>query len=171
MGYVYEWQWEYWDEEKRQMAVTPIWMTDHEVLYDWFALEDSRSRKLEDTKRVRGGGGPHAEPPEGNFDWTREVRRRAELSRFGLPPFVTPLYHELREIWSRHKDPDVRRLALEVQTGRYTFSELAGMVAEAHFRANKPRATLEDAQKELARIRWRLLKELQRIGPIVSDKQ
>jgi hypothetical protein len=169
MGTVFEYQWEYWNEHTRQREVTPIWMTEAEACADWFAYGEPQSRRLEDTKRQRGTG-PLAEPPEGNFDWTKESRRRAELSRYGLPPFVTPLYRELREIWSKHRNPDVRRLALEVQTGRYTISELASMVAEAHFRATKPRASLEDAQKELARIRRRLLKELQRIGPITGDR-
>lgn len=171
MGIVWEWKWAYWDKQKGRMEVTPVWMTDDEALDDWFAADDPRSRKLEETKRERDGAGPLADPPEGNFDWTKEVRRRAELSRYGLPPFVTPLYGELRKIWREHRDPDVRRLALEVQTGRYAISELAGMAAEANFRANKPHATLEDAQKELARIRWRLLKELQRIGPLTDDRR
>lgn len=166
----FEWKWKYWDGQKGRMEISPIWMTDDEAIDEWFAADDPRSQKIESTKRVRGGY-PLADPPEGNFDWTREVKRRAELSRYGLPPFVTPLYGELRKIWSEHRDPDVRRLALEVQTGRYTISELAGMAAEAHFRVNKPHATLEDAQKELARIRWRLLKELQRIGPLTNDRR
>lgn len=166
----FEWKWAYWDEQNGRMEITPIWMTTDEALDEWFAADDPRSRRIESTKRSRGGPGPFADPPEGNFDWTRETRKRAERSRYGLPPFVTPLYRELREIWGKHKDPDVRRLALEVQCGRFTIAELASMAAEAHFRAEKPHATLEDARKELARIRWRLLKELQRIGPLTERK-
>jgi hypothetical protein len=114
-------------------------MIEAEACAGWFAYGEPQSNRLEDTERQRGAV-PLAEPPGGNFDWTKESRRRAEIiSRYRPPPFVTPLYRELREISSKHRNPDVRQLALEVQTGRYTISELANMVVDAHFRTTKPR--------------------------------
>lgn len=169
---VWEWKWEYVDTQTGRVVETPIWMTDDEALADWHAYDDPRSRKIESSKRDRSlSNEPLVEAPAGNVDWTRERRRRAERCRYGLPPFVTPLYGELRRIWSAHRDPDVRRLALEVQAGRYAISELQAMTAEAYFYLTRHSATLEDAQKALARIRHRLHAELERIGPINNGQR
>jgi len=70
-----------------------------------------------------------------------------------------------------HRDPEVRRLALEIQTARYALSELEAMAAEAHFYATQHASTLADAQKALARIWRRLTAELQRIGPVAPKRR
>ena len=165
---VWEWKWEYLDARTGRLEATSIWMTDEEAA-DWHGYDEPQSRRLEETRRERGrNGGPVVDPPEGNVDWTRERRQRAERSRFGLPPFVTPLYGELRSIWTTHRDPDVRRLALEVQTARYAIAELQALTAEAYYDTTRHAATLQDAQKALARVRRRLAVELGRIGPITE---
>lgn len=168
---MWEWKWEYLDMPTGRIEETTIWMTTDEAM-DWHAHEHPRSRRVESSKRDRNRhDGPLIDPPAGNVDWTRETRRRAEISRYGLPPFVTPLYSELAQIWRKHRDPDVRRLALEVQTGRYALHELHSMTAEAYYYLTQRSATLEDAQKALARIRRRLHRELERIGPIDSGRR
>ncbi|WP_028219215.1 hypothetical protein [Paraburkholderia oxyphila] len=61
-------------------------------------------------------------------EWARERRKRADLFMYGLPPFETPTYDELRRLYrERRHDPDVRRLILEIQCARYAFSELAAL--------------------------------------------
>ncbi|TDV04705.1 hypothetical protein [Paraburkholderia caballeronis] len=165
---VWEWKWEYLDWRTGQLAVTSVWMTDEEAL-DWHGYEDPQSRKLQDTRRERGrNGGPEVDPPAGNVDWTRERRQRAERCKYGLPPFVTPLYRELQRIWQTHRDPEVRRLVLEIQTGRHAFAELEALAAEEYFYLTQHSATLEGARKALAKIRHRLHVEMERIGPVTG---
>lgn len=108
-----------------------------------------------------------ADPPAGNIDWPKEVRERAERSRYGLPPFMTPTYEELRH--ARKENPESRRLSLEDQTGRYALLELEAMMAEAYWYLSKDTATIAEARKSLGRIRRRLIQEKQRIGPITGD--
>lgn len=78
---------------------------------------------------------------------------------------------ELRRIWRQHPQEDVRRLALEVQCGRYAISELEAMAAEGYWYLQKEHATVADARKSLGRRRRRLMEELQRIGPITWQKR
>jgi hypothetical protein len=166
----WEWKWEYLDGRTERLQATAIWMTDAEAA-DWHGYEEPTSRKLEETRRERGrNDGPEVEPPAGNVDWTRERRQRAQRSRYGLPPFVTPLYEELRRMYATG-DPVVRRLVLEIQTDRYAYDEMDAMVAEAYFYLTQHSATLADAQKALARIRRRLTAELQRIGPVAPKRR
>jgi hypothetical protein len=69
--------------------------------------DDPRSQRLDDTRRDRNRhDGPLVEAPAGNVDWTRQRRQRAERRPYGLPPFVTPLYGELRRIYREHPHPD-----------------------------------------------------------------
>lgn len=116
--------------------------------------------------------GPDDEEPEQDRDQAtrdrlaRERRRRADISMFALPPFETPKLAELRQMWRAYRDPDVRRLILEIQCARYSILELAAMVAECHWDLTKERASLEEARKTLGRLRHRLRKELDRIGQI-----
>lgn len=97
----------------------------------------------------------------------RERRKRADISLYGLPPFVTPTYAELRKLYRRYRhDPDVRRLILEIQCARYSFSELSALAAEIHWDVSKEHASLEEARKAFARLRHRLRREIERIGQI-----
>lgn len=110
-------------------------------------------------------------PPDGGVDWTRERRKRAEVSRYGLPPFFTPTYDELRQIWKANRSEIVRRLALEVQTGRNELYELLALAAEEHWQIEKEHATVEDARKAIGRIHRRLHQVKERIGPLTGDEQ
>lgn len=168
---VWEWKWAFWDETRGGMEVTPVWMTEDEARSDWYAYDDPRSHRLEHTRRDRcSHKGELVDAPARDVDWTPERRRRAERSRYGLPPFTTPLYSELRRIWTQQSHPDVRRLALEVQTARYALAELEAMAAEAYWYISRDKATVEDAARSLARIRRRLMQEMQRIGPVTRDR-
>jgi hypothetical protein len=167
----WEWKWAAWDEAKKCFVQTPIWMTDAEACADWWAYTDQRSHKIEHTKRDRNSAPSIAaiDPPAGEIDWKREARQRAERSRYGLPPFVTPSYEELRRTWK--ENPACRRIALEVQTDRYTFAELEAMAAEEYWHLTKESATVDDGRKALARLRRRLMAELNRIGTIDSKRR
>lgn len=167
---VWEWKWALWDATRGAIGETPIWMTEDEARCDWYAYDDPRSHRLEHTRRDRNSHcGEPVDPPDKDVNWERERRKRAERSRYGLPPFVTPLYSELRRIWTEHAHPDVRRLALEVQTARYALAEIEAMAAEAHWYICRDKSTVEDATRSLARIRRRLMQEMQRIGPVTRD--
>lgn len=115
---------------------------------------------------------PDDEEPERHPDQAtrdrpaRARRRRADISAFALPPFVTPTLAELRRMWRAYRDPDVRRLLLEIQCARYAILEISAMAAEASWDLNKERANLEDARKTLGRLRSRLRKELDCVGEI-----
>ena len=49
-----------------------------------------------------------------------------------LPPFRTVTDNELRELWVRYPDPDVRRLILEVVTGRGVLEEVYSCYCTVH---------------------------------------
>jgi hypothetical protein len=167
---VWEYKWAVWDEVKACFVPTPIWLTDEEARGDWYAYEMCVYR-LDHTKRDRmHAAGPGVDPPDPKLPWQRERRIRTERRRYGLPPFFTPLDAELRRIWKQHPQEDVRRLALEVQCGRYAISELEAMAAEGYWYLQKEHATVADARKSLGRLRRRLMEELQRIGPITWQK-
>ncbi|WP_325436892.1 hypothetical protein [Pseudomonas nitroreducens] len=44
-----------------------------------------------------------------------------------LPDFRTVTQSELREFWTKYRDPDIRRLILEVQRGRNRMAEVEDM--------------------------------------------
>ena len=162
MGPLMEWKWAYWDEARACFAETPVWMTEEEARCDWHAYDDQRSYRIEHTKRDRSqSSGPLVDAPPVDVDWTRERRQRAEVSRYGLPPFMTPTYQELRRIWREHRDEEVRRLALEIQCGRYALHELEALTAEEYWHLDKDSATIQDARKALAKLRRRLMQEMQ----------
>lgn len=168
---LWEWKWAYWDEKLARFEQTAVWMTDAEACADFWAYSDQRSHKVEHTRRDRNrvAALKLVEAPARDVDWTREVRQRAERSRFGLPPFVTPSYEELRRAWK--ENPACRRFALEVQIDRYAFPELEAMAAEEFWHLSKDSATVEDGRRALARLRRRLMAELNRIGTIDSRRR
>lgn len=171
---LWEWKWAYWDESLGRFEATPVWMTDAEACADFWAYSDQRTHKLEHTKRDRKGdvvAMSLVEPPPADVNWTREARRRQERSRYGLPPFVTPTYPELRRIWKEHPQAETRRLALEVQTARYAIAELEALAAEEFWHLDRDSTTADDGRKALARVRRRLMAELQRIGPVDDGRK
>lgn len=55
-----------------------------------------------------------------------------------LPDFETVTTRELRELWVKHRAPDVRRLILEVERGRRKMDEVDSLyrsISEAYRRA------------------------------------
>ncbi|WP_321782809.1 hypothetical protein [Paraburkholderia sp. J94] len=169
---LWEWKWAAWDEKTGCFVPTPVWMTDAEARADWWAFNDQRSHKIDHAKRDRNRSiGPLIDPPADNVDWSSERQARAKVSRYKLPPFFTPTYEELRRIWSEQRNEDVRRLALEVQCGRYALSELEALTAEEYWHIDKQSATIVDARKAIARIRRRLRQEMERIGPLTGERR
>jgi len=49
-----------------------------------------------------------------------------------LPPFRSVTLAELRRIWSEYPDPDIRRLALEVERYRRLVAEIDHLSATIH---------------------------------------
>lgn len=169
---VWEWKWACWDDARGCFVATPVWMTETEARCDWYAYDDPRSHRMAHTRRDRAcHDGDVVDAPAQDVDWSRERRQRGQRSRYGLPPFVTPTYGELRRIWSRPPHPDVRRLALEIQTARYALAELEAMAAEAHWYICRDKATVDDAKRSLGYLRRRLLQEMQRIGPVTGERR
>ena len=44
-----------------------------------------------------------------------------------LPDFAPVTTREMRELWQKHRDPDVRRLILEVERGRRRMDEVGSL--------------------------------------------
>ncbi|WP_434660782.1 hypothetical protein P5W99_11120 [Paraburkholderia sp. A3BS-1L] len=168
---VWEFKWAVWNEVKLRFVPTPIWLTDEEARSDWYAY-DLCVYRLEHTRRERNRcSGPYVDPPASDLPWQRERKLRAERARYGLPPFFTPLDAELRKLWTERPEGLVRTLALEVQCGRYAISEIEAIAAEGYWHLQKEHATVAEARQTLGRLRWRLMQELQRIGPIKWERR
>ncbi|WP_322046086.1 hypothetical protein [Paraburkholderia sp. J67] len=170
MESVWEYKWAFWDDKANRFDQTPAWMTESEARSDWFYYTDPRSYAIEHTKRDRNrGADPIMDAPAADVDWTKERRRREEISRYGLPPFFTPSYAELRRMWKENRDETTRRLALEVQCGRHAIYELLALTSEVHFYLHKEPRSMEEACMAIGRIRRRLQREKDRIGPLLGD--
>jgi hypothetical protein len=165
----WEYKWAFWNEKAKRFEQTPTWMTEAEARSDWFYYTDPRSYPIEHTKRDRNRvSRPLIDAPDENVDWTKERRKREEVSRYKLPPFSTPSYEELRRMWKESRNETTRRLALEVQCGRHAIFELLALTSEVHFYLHKEPRSMEEASIAIARIRRRLQQEKDRIGPLLG---
>jgi hypothetical protein len=166
----WEYKWAFWNEKAGCFEQTPAWMTETEARSDWFYYTDPRSYAIAHTKRDRNRANrPIMGPPDEKVDWAKERRKREEISRYKLPPFSTPSYEELRQIWKEHPNGTTRRLALEVQCGRHAIFELLALTAEVHFYLHKEPRSMDEACNAIGRIRRRLQREKDRIGPLLGD--
>nr|WP_240691016.1 hypothetical protein [Burkholderia cepacia] len=101
MGTVWEYQYEYTDLEDGKVKLYPFWLTETEAGNCQTLIENDFGRKLQRRERV----GPPA--------W-REAYKVVPYGIKTLPEFDSPMHSELVELYRRERDPDVRRVILEV---------------------------------------------------------
>ncbi|MBA9833377.1 hypothetical protein J4M90_37880 [Burkholderia contaminans] len=116
MGTVWEYQWEYTDLDNGQVKLYPFWLTRSEGLRSQ-TLTEAWGRCLNHTRRERVG------PPE----W-REAFKVKPSGVKPLPEFEPPMHGELVELYRRERDPDVRRVILEVVRARRVMAEIEHLV-------------------------------------------
>ncbi|KVE36359.1 hypothetical protein [Burkholderia sp. BDU5] len=97
-NWAYVWEYTYPDTEDRTSTFFPLTVSEF-VSYIGFAPEEVDARALEETKVDR-----NVVPLKDPF-----VKHAPTM-----PSFVAPSDTELREMWRAHRDPEVRRLILEI---------------------------------------------------------
>ncbi|KVR89539.1 hypothetical protein C3743_39445 [Burkholderia contaminans] len=113
MGTVWEYQYEYTDLDNGEVKLYPFWLTEAEAGHCQTLLENDFGRKLKHTRRERVG------PPA----W-REAYKVKPHGIKTLPEFDSPMHAELVELYRRERDPDVRRVILEVVRARRVMGEI-----------------------------------------------
>ncbi|WP_231748460.1 hypothetical protein [Burkholderia sp. ABCPW 14] len=97
-NWAYVWEYTYPDTEDRTSTFFPLTVSEF-VSYIGFAPEEVDARALEDTKVDR-----NVTPLVATG-----IKRVPKM-----PDFVPPTEEELRAIWRARRDPEVRRLILEI---------------------------------------------------------
>ncbi|SEU40178.1 hypothetical protein SAMN03159335_06221 [Burkholderia cepacia] len=113
MGTVLEYQYEYTDLDDGKVKLYPFWLTEAEAGQCQTLIENDFGRKLKNTRRERVG------PPA----W-REAYKVEPIGIKPLPEFDSPTHDELVELYRRERDPDVRRVILEVVRARRMMGEI-----------------------------------------------
>ncbi|MEZ7523857.1 hypothetical protein [Burkholderia vietnamiensis] len=98
------------------MKIYPFWLTEAEAGHCETLLENDFGRKLKNTRRERVG------PPA----W-REAFKAKPGGIKPLPEFDSPMHAELVELYRRERDPDVRRVILEVVRARRVMGEIENL--------------------------------------------
>ncbi|WP_244109349.1 hypothetical protein [Burkholderia anthina] len=96
--WAYIWEYTHIESGERRCTYVPVTAGEFQSLTDQF-LDESDARAIEETKVDRNVvrlAAPHS-------------KRKPEM-----PDFVAPSESELRELWRTNRDPDVRRLILEI---------------------------------------------------------
>lgn len=114
MGTVWEYQYEYTDLEDGKVKLYPFWLTETEAGNCQTLIENDFGRKLQRRERV----GPPA--------W-REAYKVVPYGIKTLPEFDSPMHSELVELYRRERDPDVRRVILEVVRARRVMGEIENL--------------------------------------------
>ncbi|WP_185731178.1 MULTISPECIES: hypothetical protein [unclassified Burkholderia] len=95
--WAYIWEYTHLESGERRRTYVPVTAGEFFILTDQF-LDESDARAIEETKvdrnMVRPTIKPHKTPK--------------------MPDFVAPSESELRELWRTSRDPEVRRLILEI---------------------------------------------------------
>jgi len=146
MGTVWEYQWEYMDLDTMEVKVYPFWLTPAEAGYTPELIQFDGGRKLLHTRRERVG------PPA----W-REAYKIEPDGTKQLPEFESPLHDELVELYRRERDPDIRRVILEVVRARRLMGEIDDL-----FQAI--RAEYKDGLVAMYKLRCLLQNERWRVG-------
>lgn len=146
MGTIWEYQYEYTDLDDGKVKLYPFWLTEAEAGQCQTLIENDFGRKLKNTRRERVG------PPA----W-REAYKVEPIGIKPLPEFDSPMHAELVELYRRDRDPDVRRVILEVVRARRVMGEIEDL-----YRAI--RNEYKDALVAMNVLRCLLQKERWRVG-------
>ncbi|CAJ6622693.1 Uncharacterised protein [Burkholderia pseudomallei] len=146
MGTVWEYRYEYTDLDDGEVKLYPFWLTPAEAGQCQTLLENDFGRRLQHTRRERIG------PPA----W-RDAYRVEPSGIKPLPEFESPMRAELVALYRRHRDPDVRRVILEVVRARRVMGEIEDL-----YRAI--RNEYKDALVAMNVLRCVLQKERWRVG-------
>ncbi|MBN3744808.1 hypothetical protein G3N96_05075 [Burkholderia sp. Se-20373] len=114
MGTVWEYQYEYTDLDDGKVKLYPFWLTVAEAGHCQTLIENDFGRKLKRRERV----GPPA--------W-RDAYKVEPHGVKTLPEFDSPMHSELVELYRRERDPDVRRVILEVVRARRVMGEIENL--------------------------------------------
>ncbi|MFJ6059141.1 hypothetical protein ACIQHE_21800 [Burkholderia vietnamiensis] len=114
MGTVWEYQYEYTDLDDGKVKLYPFWLTEAEAGNCLKLIENDFGRKLKRRERV----GPPA--------W-RDAYKVEPYGLKTLPEFDSPMHSELVELYRRERDPDVRRVILEVVRARRVMGEIENL--------------------------------------------
>lgn len=140
--------WEYTDLEsgKRRFTCVPVTSSEFYAATGQFP-DESDPRPIEETKVDRN-----------------LVRPTIELRRVPtMPKFVAPSESELRELWRTNRDPDVRRLILEIVTLRKSLQKVMDWWKTADA-AGSERGVLGGPTGHFLRLYHLLLEEMRRAG-------
>ncbi|MBR8426192.1 hypothetical protein [Burkholderia cenocepacia] len=146
MGTVWEYQYEYTDLDDGKVKLYPFWLTPAEAGQCHTLLENDFGRRLTPTRRERIG------PPA----W-REAYKLEPRGIKPLPEFDSPMHAELVALYRRERDPDVRRVILEVVRARRVMGEIEDLYRTI-------RAEYKDALVAMNVLRCLLQKERWRVG-------
>ncbi|WP_175994880.1 hypothetical protein ACJ51O_08250 [Burkholderia pyrrocinia] len=106
--WAYTWEYTHLESGERRRTCAPVTVGEFFSITGQF-LDESDAQAIEETKVDRNVVG-YVDPD----------RRHAPK----MPEFVAPSESELRELWSTHRDPEVRRLILEIVTLRKSLQKI-----------------------------------------------
>ncbi|MBN3729478.1 hypothetical protein [Burkholderia sp. Tr-20390] len=144
MGTVWEYQYEYTDLDTNEVKLYPFWLTPAEAGQCHTLIANDFGRRLKRRERV----GPSA--------W----REACKVEPYGikpLPEFDSPVHAELVALYRRERDPDVRRVILEVVRARRVMGEIENLYRTI-------RAEYKDKLVAMNVLRCLLQKERWRVG-------
>lgn len=173
MGTAWEYQWEYTDLDTGETKLYPFFLTPAEAGFTPELIQLDGGRKLLHTRRERVG------PPA----WREALKVKPSGIR-PLPEFETPLHRELVDLYRRERDPDVRRVILEVVRVRRVLGEIEHLVAVIReeygsglVAMNWLRCLIQDERKRVgefggssdAKAKWRTAQSPPQGGPMQDE--
>ncbi|WP_155638516.1 hypothetical protein [Burkholderia cepacia] len=136
------------DLDTGEVRLYPFWLTTTEAGHTPELIQFEGGRKLLHTRRERIG-----EPA-----W-REAYKVKPSGIRPLPDFDSPAYSDLVELYRRERDPEVRRVILEIVRVRRVMAQIAELTAII-------RSEYGDELVALFTLRTLLREEQQRTGEI-----
>ncbi|KVV20743.1 hypothetical protein WK78_25875 [Burkholderia cepacia] len=144
--WAYMWEYTHVESGERRRTHLPVTRSEFQPYTGQF-LDESDARPLEETKVDR------------NVVPLREQYHR----HVPMPDFVTPTESELRELWRTNRDPEVRRLILEIVTLRKSLQKVMNWWKAANDDGND-RGVLGGPNGPFLRLYHLLRDEMQRAG-------
>lgn len=144
--WAYIWEYTHLDSGERRRTYVPVTAAEFYLMTGQF-LDESDAHPIEDTKVDRNLVAPKI-----------EIKRIPQM-----PDFDAPSDAELREMWRKHHDSEVRRLILEVVMLRRSLLKVMDWW-EASDRAAKDKGDLGSAYGPFQRLRHLLRDEMRRAG-------